>query len=360
MTVTTLPTTQTAVVARKGHYAIVANAPIPPLEPDSILIRTEAVAINPVDLNTVTNFDYDGTTGGFDVAGTVVAVGREVDNGLHEGDRVGATVHGMNSLRPADGAFAQYVVTPADLAIKIPADTPIESAATLPVGVGTVGLALRSLGLDSATTTSPNKALVLVHGGSTATGTLAIQFLRHAGHRPIATSSPANFDLVRGAGAEEVFDYRSPTCTADVRAYTRNSLRFVLDCVSETTAMEFSYACIGRAGGRYTALHPFSSRVAASRPTVKADWVFQPALFGRDVAWPAPFGRPGDPELRQFAKRFYRQAQELLEKGELRPHPISLSSHGFPGVLAAVDRLRQGGVSGIKLVCRISHAESHV
>jgi NADPH:quinone reductase-like Zn-dependent oxidoreductase len=350
------------VVACKDHYAISTTVPIPPLEPDSILIRTEAVAINPVDLNAVTNFDYCGTTAGFDVAGTVLAAGRHVDTGLQEGDRIGATVHGMNPLRPADGAFAQYVVTPADLAIKIPADTPIESAATLAVGVGTVGLALRSLGLDSTCSTNNSKPLlVLVHGGSTATGTLALQFLRHAGHRPIATCSPANFDLVRQAGADEVFDYRSPTCTADIRAYTRSSLRYVLDCVSETSAMEFCYACIGRAGGRYTALHPFSSRIAASRPTVKADWVFQPALFGRDVAWPAPFGRPGDPELRVFAKRFYRLAEELLEKGQLRPHPVSLvSSDGFPGVIAAVDRLREGGVSGAKLVCRILHAESHV
>ncbi|KAL4757024.1 zinc-binding alcohol dehydrogenase family protein [Aspergillus foveolatus] len=371
MAISGLPSTQTAVVARKGHYAISATAPIPPLEADSILIRTEAVAINPVDLNAVMNFDYDGTVGGFDVAGTVLAVGSAVDNGLREGDRVGATVHGMNPLRPADGAFAQYVVTPADLAIRVPADTPIESAATLAVGVGTVGLALRSLGLDSALVPGPDGAtnsaakpskplVVLVHGGSTATGTLALQFLRHAGHTPIATCSPHNFELVRKAGAEKVFDYRSESCTADIRSHTRNSLRYVLDCISETSAMEFSYGCIGRAGGRYTALHPFSSRVAASRPTIKADWVFQPALFGREVGWPSPFGRAGDAELRGFARAFYRVAQETLEKGELRPHPVSVSSEtdGFAGVIAAVDQMREG-VSGVKLVCRVL-PDSHV
>ncbi|KKK24445.1 hypothetical protein P175DRAFT_0525698 [Aspergillus ochraceoroseus IBT 24754] len=344
---------QTVIVARNNQYTINEHAPIPEVEPDAVLIRSEAVAINPVDANSIRNFAFDGTAAGFDVAGTVVAVGKEVDCGLQTGDRVGATVHGMNPVRPADGAFAQYVVAAADLTMKIPADLPIESAASLPLGVGTAGLALRSLTLDKNVSDGVGGHPVLVNGGSTATGTLAIQLLRHAGHRPIATCSPSNFDLVRKGGAEAVFDYRSPSCAIDIRAYTRNGLRYVMDCISETASMELCYAAIGRAGGRYTALHPYSSRIAATRPTVKADWVFQPALFGRDVNWPSPFGRPADPALRAFAKHFYQEAQKLLEQGQLRPHPVSVSSDGFPGIIAAVGQMQEKRVSGAKLVCRI-------
>ncbi|RAK98121.1 zinc-binding alcohol dehydrogenase family protein [Aspergillus ibericus CBS 121593] len=348
---------QTAVVAAGlGAYAIAHDHPIPSISPDQIIIRTAAVAINPVDVNTVDNFAYTDTAAGFDLAGIVIAIGSAVDLAvqLREGDRVCAAVQGMNPLRPTDGAFAQYVAADADLVMKVPSDMPLEEAASLPVGVGTIGLALRSLGLDTA---GQKPAVVLVYGASSASGTLALQMLRHAGHHAIATCSPANFNLVKEKGAEAVFDYRSPTCVADIRGHTRNSLRYVLDCISETSSMEFCYATIGRAGGLYTSLAVCSSRVKATRPTVKADWVFHPALFGREVAWPNPYNRVADPNMRETARELYGEAQLLLDQGLLRPHPIEVQEGGFPAILDAIQRVRQKDVSGVKLVCAIPHQE---
>ncbi|KUI71840.1 Enoyl reductase LovC [Cytospora mali] len=67
-----------------------------------------------------------------------------------------------------------------------------------------------------------------------------------------------------------------PTCAADIRAHTRNSLRLVLDCIMTTDTMRLCYAAMGRAGGRYVALEPYSEAVAATRAVVRPDWILDP------------------------------------------------------------------------------------
>jgi hypothetical protein len=45
-----------------------------------------------------------------------------------------------------------------------------------------------------------------------------------SGYKVITTCSPKNFKLVESYGAEKAFDYHSPTCGEDMRAYTNNTL----------------------------------------------------------------------------------------------------------------------------------------
>ena len=74
------------------------------------------------------------------------------------------------------GCFAQYCVTKGDLGVKIPDNMKDEEASTLGVGISTVGQGLyQSLGLPLPGSEKYGKYL-LVYGGSTATGTLAVQF----------------------------------------------------------------------------------------------------------------------------------------------------------------------------------------
>ena len=79
-----------------------------------------------------------------------------------------------------DGAFARYITAKGDMLMRIPDGVGFESAATVAVGIGTLGYGLyHILGLplpdDSA---SHSSEPVLVYGGSTATGTLAVQFAK--------------------------------------------------------------------------------------------------------------------------------------------------------------------------------------
>ncbi|EJT79054.1 hypothetical protein GGTG_04143 [Gaeumannomyces tritici R3-111a-1] len=80
-------------------------------------------------------------------------------------------------------------------------------------------------------TTAPK--FVLVYGGSTASGTFAIQLLKPSGYRVITTFSPNNFELVQECGAERAFNYYSPTYSEEIRAYTKNLLEYALDIITE-------------------------------------------------------------------------------------------------------------------------------
>jgi hypothetical protein len=157
---------------------------------------------------------------------------------------------------------------------------------------------------------------------------------------------------VKSYGAEAVFDYRSPTCSADIRAYTKNCLKYVLDCISEPETMQFCYACIGRTGGKYTSLEPYAEFLH-TRPMVKPDWVLGPTILGKPIGWRPPFEREGDAEVREFAVKWFKTAQQLLDEGKLQLHPLRLMPGGFQGVLDGMDLLRNKQISGEKLVYRV-------
>jgi len=99
--------------------------------------------------------------------------------------------------------------------MRIPPNIPFEEAATMGCGLATVGLAMyKHLGLPflafpplQTSDFEKNRTPILIYGGSTATGTLAIQFAKLSGLEVITTSSPHNFSLLKSLGADYVFDY---------------------------------------------------------------------------------------------------------------------------------------------------------
>jgi NADPH:quinone reductase-like Zn-dependent oxidoreductase len=174
-----------------------------------------------------------------------------------------------------------------------------------------------------------------------------------SGLTPIATCSEKNFALTTSYGAEKVFDYHLPSCADDIKAYTKNSLKYVIDCISEPETMEFCYRCIGRAGGKYTALEPYPTWLD-NRKTVKADWVFGPMMLGKKIGWPAPFEREADDEVRDFSIKWFETARQLLQEGKIKAHPLRSMPGGFQGVIDGMDSLRKKEISGVKLVYRVS------
>lgn len=89
-------------------------------------------------------------------------------------------MQGMHSLTPRVGAFAEYVGATDVVLMKIPEHMSLEEGASLGTGIGTMGLALfhnlKVPGYPVRPSTSGTK--VLVYGGSTASGTLALQLLK--------------------------------------------------------------------------------------------------------------------------------------------------------------------------------------
>ncbi|KAM0794931.1 chaperonin 10-like protein [Usnea florida] len=362
-----LPKQQTAIIAQgAGQLSVQHNAPVPALAHDMVMVKTVAVAINPVDVKALDYSPAAGSIMGFDFAGTVVALGTDVaaQGRLAVGDRVAGVVYGMDKLQPDVGAFAQYVGALADLTLKLPDDMKFENAAALGLAVATAtyGLfkelelpsSLDQLAAGSGEQQQPG-AYVLVAGGSTATGTRAIQLLKTAGFRPIATSSPSNFPLVTRFGAEKVFDYHSPTCAADIRRYTRNQLSHALDCVTEAETTQLCYSALGRAGGRYVAVEPFRESVTQTRAgTVKPSWFNVMTIWGRKVMLGGDFGREASAEDRAFGARAFRAVQEVMDRGEVSTHPVKVMEGGLEGVVKGLAIIRSQPPSGYKFVYPIA------
>ena len=175
-----IPTAQRALKVRgPGTVELANSSMVPQPRDDEVLIRTVCVAVNPVDGKSVDLSPNLGATVGCDFSGQLVLIGSSVKQSLSIGDPVCGCVFGNNPDEPDNGAFAEYVAVPGDLVFRIPPGTSYHTAATLGVGMATVGMALyRSLELPLPGPRSGKTEFVLVYGGGTATGMLAIQMLR--------------------------------------------------------------------------------------------------------------------------------------------------------------------------------------
>lgn len=351
--------TQTAIVGSNiGNVILSTRAPIAETTSDIVLVRAKAVAVNPVDTKMVGPFVTPGAILGSDFAGIVEKVGPDAaQHGVQVGGRVCGVLMGMNPLEPTLGAFAELVGCHAADLLRIPDDVSFEEAASMNMGAMTAALALFKV-MDvpgyplppAAAGDNDSKPTVLVYGASTATGTTAVQLLILSGLKVIATCSQSNFGMVRGYGADAVFDYRDPGSPAEIRTLTKNSLHYALDCISTAQSMQFCYSVIGRSGGKYTGLEPYSPSIAATRKLIHADWVLGPVLVGRPIGWPAPYTRPAMPEMAEFRVRWFKTLQDLYDKRLLRPHPLVVRDGGLDGVLRGIQEVRDGKLSGKKLV----------
>lgn len=87
-------TTRAVVYQDKGKAAI-QEVPVPKLRDDQILVKVNAVGINPTDWKHIDNGLTDaGSRVGCDYAGVVEQVGDKVTRPFKKGDRISGFVHG--------------------------------------------------------------------------------------------------------------------------------------------------------------------------------------------------------------------------------------------------------------------------
>ncbi|KAM0199696.1 hypothetical protein ACHAQI_011968 [Fusarium lateritium] len=217
------------VLSPNGPTIEVRSAPIPQPGPGELLVRTHAVAINPVDAvkQSMGNMIFEWLTYplilGYDVAGQVVKMGPGVTQ-FAEGDRIVGLAAGMDKRgqRPEEGAFRELVIIRHHVAVKVPEGISSADASVMPLTVVTAACALfqkdqLALQLPSIKTNrvSTGKTIV-VWGASTNVGRNAVQLAVAAGYDVVATASPKNWDAIRGLGASAVYDYRSSSAVSDV------------------------------------------------------------------------------------------------------------------------------------------------
>ncbi|KAJ5585790.1 Polyketide synthase enoylreductase [Penicillium hetheringtonii] len=330
-----MPTQKAVEITGPQEAKVVTNRRLPKLRDDYILVKVVSVGLNPTDWKHVKFLAGPGALVGCDYAGIVEEVGSAVTKEFKKGDRVCGITHGSNDSNHEDGCFAEYIVAKAHGQWKIPPNLTFEEAATLGVGIVTVGQALyQALKLSPPQAEPiPNGIPLLIYGGSSATGTLAIQFAKLSGYMVITTCSPHNFDLVRGLGADSVYDYKHPEAAAQIRQATGDQLKLTLDCIG------------GEDGAN------FWSRT-------KRENIVDSGTLGYTAVGVAfrKFGRefPPMPEDAAHIAAFITLIEPLLAQGKIKTHPIKVGKGGLYGVLEGLKLLEEGKVSGEKLVYNIA------
>jgi len=180
--------------------------PKPDTQERDLLVRVEAVSVNPVDtkIRLSPSADHQEATPrvlGWDVAGNVEAVGSQVSL-FRAGDEV---YYSGSLIRP--GANSEYHVVDERLVAKKPASWNMAQAAALPLTAITAYEALFDrLGI-SQQGKSEGKAILII-GGAGGVGSIAIQLAKLAKLHVIATASRQESQAwCRNMGASEVIDH---------------------------------------------------------------------------------------------------------------------------------------------------------
>jgi NADPH:quinone reductase-like Zn-dependent oxidoreductase len=128
---------------------------------------------------------------GFDIAGTVEAVGKDVERFAPGEEVFGA----------CKGALAEYASTGEDNLVPKPAGLTFEQAAAVPTSALAALHGIRDAGKVRA------GQRVLINGASGGVGTFAVQIAKALGAEVTGVCSTRNVDMVRSIGADHVVDY---------------------------------------------------------------------------------------------------------------------------------------------------------
>ncbi|ORX93584.1 oxidoreductase-like protein [Clohesyomyces aquaticus] len=340
--------TQRAVIGvSQGVAEVKDDVPLPKLRDDYILVRTKAVALNPTDWKSLSRLTSPGVISGCDYAGIVEEVGKAVTTPFKPGDHVAGFARGANPKNHEDGAFAQHITAKGDIQGKLSPNISFTDAATLGVGITTVGQGLyQSLGLPLPPAKVSSPTPILIYGASTATGTLAVQFAKLSGCEVIALASPHNFDLLRKLGADHVFNYREPDISAKIREVSNDKLKLVFDCISEKGSPEICSAAVSSQGGHYSSLLLVEK---LPRDDVKNSLTVAYTAIGEFFSEKFPASK----EDFDFGVKFWRVAAGLINDGKIKAHPTEVRPRGLDGIPQGLEDLKAGKVSGVKLVYEI-------
>jgi len=198
------------------------DRPVPRPGPDEVLIRVVAAGVNRPEVMQRQG-KYPPPPGapsilGMELSGTIVAVGDGVEP-FQIGQPVCALVTG--------GGYAEYAVAPFGQCLPVPDGLSMTEAAALPETLFTVWTNL----FERAYAAEGDR--VLVHGGTSGIGTMAIALGRLFGLQVIVTAgSDAKCAAARDLGATHAINYRTEDFVERVKAITDGrGVDIVLDMV---------------------------------------------------------------------------------------------------------------------------------
>lgn len=207
-----------------------------------VLIRVAYAGVNRPDVIQRQGF-YPPPPGaspipGLEVSGTVVAIGKGAPPEMLN-QQVCALVSG--------GGYAEYCLADVRHCLHVPGDLPLDQAAALPETLFTVWHNVFERGWAKEGET------LLVHGGTSGIGTMAIMLGKAFGLTVIATAGSADkCQACRDLGADLAIDYKAQDFVEEVKSFTEGrGVQVVLDMVSGDYVAR-NLACLAEDGRHVT------------------------------------------------------------------------------------------------------------
>jgi putative PIG3 family NAD(P)H quinone oxidoreductase len=283
-----------------GPEVLVAERrPVPVPGEGEVLIRVAAAGVNRPDV-LQRQGKYPPPPGasdipGLEVSGTIVAVGAGVD--LPVGSKVAALLTG--------GGYAEYAVAPVGQCLPVPDGYDMAEAAALPETLFTVWTNLferaYAMGGD----------MVLVHGGTSGIGTMAIALCRLFDIQIVVTcGSDEKCAAARDWGATHAINYRTQDFVAEVTRITGGQgVQAVLDMVGGDYLAR-NLQCLAE-DGRHVSIAVLGG--------AKAE-IFIPAIMTKRLTVTGSTLRARSVSFKSLvADELTRTAWPFVEEGKLRP-----------------------------------------
>ena len=300
---TILPETMTAIeiTAPGGPDMLKAcMRPVPTPAAGEVLIKVAAAGVNRPDVIQRMGL-YPPPPGasdipGLEIAGTVVAIGADVAPEML-GQEMCALVTG--------GGYAQYCVAVAGLCLPVPASLSLAQAAALPETLFTVwhNLFERAYAVEGET--------VLVHGGTSGIGTMAIKLGKLFGLEVIVTcGSDDKCTAAMALGADHAINYKTADFVQEIARITGGQgVHIVLDMVAGSYVPR-NLKCL-REDGRHVTIAVQGGMVAE---------INMAYIMSRRLTLTGSTLRPRNVEFKKLlADEIYSTVWPIVADGGLRP-----------------------------------------
>ena len=233
---------------------------------------------------------------GLEISGTIAALGAGVEPALL-GQQVCALVAG--------GGYAEYCIAVAEMCLPVPADMPLDQAAAIPETLFTVWHNVFERGWAREGET------ILVHGGTSGIGSMAILLARAFGMQVLVTcGGPEKCAAAREIGATLAIDYKAQDFVEAVAEFTAGKgVNLVLDMVAGDYVAR-NLKCLAEDGRHVT---------IAVQGGVRAE-LNMAEIMRKRLTLSGSTLRPRTTEFKVLlAQEIARTVWPLFESGEIRP-----------------------------------------
>ena len=293
--------TAIAIEAPGGAEVLVPHQfPVPEPRAGEVLVKVAFAGVNRPDV-AQRKGDYPAPPDasplpGLEISGTVAALGDGVET-LRVGDRVCALVAG--------GGYAQYCLADAGQCLPVPESLALDEAAALPETLFTVwhNVFERGWAMEGET--------LLVHGGTSGIGTMAILLGKLFGLTVIVTCGSAEkCSRARQIGADHAIDYKAQDFVAEVERITNGAgVNLVLDMISGDYVPR-NLKCLAQ-DGRHVSIAVLGGAKATLNMAV---------IMSRRYTLTGSTLRPRSPQFKRLlAQEILTHVWPIVSRGDLRP-----------------------------------------